>query len=67
MAERLLTVAQCAEQLGLKESTIRKMILERRIDVVKPSVRAVRIPEAAVRRILEKGYRPAVAPGAVTE
>jgi len=63
MSERLLTVLQVAEQLGLKESTVRKMILERRIDVVKPSVRAVRIPEAAVRRILERGYRPAVAPG----
>lgn len=63
MSERLLTVRQVAEQLCLKESTIRRMVLERRIDIVKPSRRAVRIPEAAVRRILERGYRPAVPVG----
>jgi excisionase family DNA binding protein len=58
--ERLLTVQQAAEQLGLREATIRKLIFQRRIDTVRPSVRAVRVPESAVRRILEQGYRPAV-------
>lgn len=58
--ERLFTVQQAAERLGLKESTVRKLILQRRIDTVRPSVRAVRVPESAVRRILEHGYRPAV-------
>ena len=60
ITEKLLTVAAAAERLGLKESTIRRMILERRIDTVRPSRRAVRVPEAAIMAILEKGYRPAL-------
>ena len=58
MNERLLTVPIVAERLGLKASTIRRMILERRIAVVRPSVRAVRIPESVVEGILKQGYRP---------
>jgi excisionase family DNA binding protein len=57
---KLLTVSEAAERLGLKESTVRRMILQRRIDTVRPSVRAVRIPESAIKAILERGYRPAV-------
>jgi excisionase family DNA binding protein len=60
VTERLLTVPVVAERLGLKESTIRRMILERRIDVVRPSTRAVRIPESAVDRIVQQGYRRAL-------
>lgn len=59
-SEKLLTVPQVAEQLGLKEATIRRMILQRRIETVRPSVRAVRVPESAVRRIIEQGFRPAI-------
>ena len=36
------------------------MILERRIANVRPSVRAVRIPESEVRRIIEAGYTPRI-------
>lgn len=61
MKDCLLTVQEVAVRLCLKEATIRRMILERRIDVIKPSRRAVRIPESAVLRILERGYRPAIA------
>jgi len=57
---RLLDVAQAAEALGLKASTIRRWILERRIDVVRPNSRAVRIPEEAIHRIVKEGFRPAV-------
>ena len=57
---RLLTIPEVAIRLGLKPSTIRKMVLNRTIDVIRPSVRAVRIPESAVTRILERGFRPAV-------
>ena len=57
---KLLTVGEVADILTLKPSTIRKMILQRRIDVVRPSVRAVRIAERAVHRILEKGYSRAI-------
>jgi predicted site-specific integrase-resolvase len=53
-------VPMVAERLCLRESTVRKMILQRRIDVVRPSVRAVRVPESAIERILKEGYRPAV-------
>ena len=62
--EKLLTVQQAAEQLGLREATIRKMIFQRRIDTVRPSVRAVRVPESAIKKILERGFRPAVETGA---
>lgn len=58
--ERLLTVEETAQRLGLKPATIRRMIFQRRIDTVRPSVRAVRVPESAVRKILENCYRPAV-------
>lgn len=58
--EKLLTVQQAAERLGLREATVRKLIFQRRIDTVRPSVRAVRVPESAVKKILEQGYRPAV-------
>ncbi len=61
--QRLLTIPEAAGRLGLKPSTVRKMVLERRIDTIRPSVRAVRIPESAVTRILERGFRPAVPPG----
>ena len=57
---RLLDVKQAADLLGLKASTLRRWILERKIDVVRPSLRAVRIPESVIARIIEKGYRPAV-------
>ena len=63
ITEKLLTVTEVAERLGLKEATIRRMILRRGIDTVRPSVRAVRVPESAVRRIWEHGYRPAVQNG----
>ena len=60
IADKLLTVAEVAARLGLKEATVRRMILQRRIDTVRPSIRAVRVPESAIKRILERGYRPAV-------
>lgn len=58
--DRLLTVREAADLLALKPSTVRKKVLMRQIDVVRPSKRAVRIPESAVREILKLGYRPAI-------
>jgi excisionase family DNA binding protein len=58
--ERLLTVNEVAERLALRPTTIRRMILERRIDVVHPSRRAVRIPARAVDRIVQRGFRAAI-------
>lgn len=60
---RMLTCEQVGEILGLRVSTIRRMILERRIDTVRPSRRSVRIPEAAVEQILKSNYRPAIPEG----
>jgi excisionase family DNA binding protein len=60
MSEKLLTVPQAAERLSLKPSTIRRWILTRKIDVVRPGARAVRVPESAITTIIERGFRPAV-------
>ncbi len=57
---KLLTVREVADRLGLKESTIRKRILQRQIAYVKPSLRAVRIPIEELERILAAGFRPVV-------
>lgn len=65
-SDQLLTVRQVAERLALKESTIRRMILQRRIDTVRPAMRAVRVPESAVQRIVQEGFQPAMELGART-
>lgn len=57
--DRLLTATETADVLGLKVSTIRRMIWERRIDVVRPTKGSVRIPESSIRRILEERFTPA--------
>jgi len=57
---RLLRVPEVAERLGLQPSTVRRMIMERKIDVIRPTARTVRISEATIEAILEKGFRPAV-------
>ena len=54
--QRLLTVFQAADALALKPATIRKMILQRRLPVVRIG-RAVRIKEADVEGIIRQGYR----------
>ena len=59
---KLLTVREVADRLGLKESTIRKRIMQRQIAYVKPGLRAVRIPIEELERILAAGFRPVVAP-----
>lgn len=60
---RLLTCNEAAAALGLKPSTIRRMILERRVETVRPTRRAVRIPASCIERIIRDGYRPAVPAG----
>jgi excisionase family DNA binding protein len=56
---RQLTVVETAVRLGLKPSTVRKLILTRRIGFTKIG-RAVRIPETELERIIEAGFRPAI-------
>ncbi len=56
---RLLRVDEVAERLGLKPSTIRKMIWRREIPVVRPTKRAVRIREEDVAAIIRLGLTQA--------
>ena len=58
-SKQLLTVAQVADRLGLKQATIRRRILERRLPYVK-LVRAVRIPVEVIDALIASSYRPAI-------
>jgi len=60
--ERLLTVREASEKLGLQEATLRKWVLEKRIAYHKIG-RAVRVPAEAVTRLLREGYREPVEQG----
>lgn len=57
---KLLTAEEAAFQLGLKVSTIRRKILERKITTVKLG-RAVRIPIEVVDELIKAGWREPVA------
>ena len=63
--QQLLTVLQAADALALKPATIRKMILQRRLPVVRIG-RAVRIKEGDVELIIKEGYQKAVDPTYLT-
>jgi excisionase family DNA binding protein len=52
--ERLLTVAQAAEALNTSERFPRRLIAERRIRFIRIG-RHVRIPESAIRELIEAG------------
>jgi excisionase family DNA binding protein len=56
---QLLTAAQVAERLAIKESTIRAWLLARRLPFIRVGRRAVRIPIAEVNKILTQGRVPA--------
>ena len=58
-SKQLFTVAQVADRLGLKPSTIRRRILERKLPYVKLG-RAVRIPVEAIEALIASSYRPAI-------
>ena len=52
------TVEQAAEELNLSKATIRAWVSQRRLGHVRLG-RAIRIPVAEIRRVLEAGYVPA--------
>jgi len=56
--DKLLRVTEVAERLGLRASTIRAWILQRRIEAVRVGRRAIRVPSSAVQRIIEVGVIP---------
>lgn len=55
---RLLTCAAAAQELGLKEATIRAWIASRKLPSVKLG-RAIRIPAAAVEDFIRRNTIPA--------
>jgi excisionase family DNA binding protein len=55
-SEQLLSVVDAARRLGLKECTIRRRILERKLAYVKNG-RAVRVPIEVVERLIAEGWR----------
>lgn len=56
---KLLRVPQAAERLAVKESTIRKMIFQKRLPVVRIG-RTVTIPEDAIEKMISDGYSAAL-------
>jgi excisionase family DNA binding protein len=56
--QKLLTVAEAAEALGLKPSTIRAWLLRRKLPRVNCG-RAVRIPADGVAEFIERNTVPA--------
>jgi excisionase family DNA binding protein len=52
------TVAEAAAELNLSQGTIRAWIASRRIGFVRLG-RAIRVPSAEIRRLLDAGYVPA--------
>ena len=61
MADRLLTVAEAAKALNVGERFVRRLVAERRIDVVHVG-RHVRISESAVLAFIAAGTVPALSP-----
>jgi len=55
----MLTVRETAARLGLKESTVRKWILLRRLPYFKVGRRAVRFDEKTIEKFLREHTVPA--------
>lgn len=58
MAQRLLTVKQAADEMGLSARTIWAWVYARKLSAVRLG-RAVRIPQAAIDELIEAGTMPA--------
>src|SRR5688572_12110925 len=56
----MLTVPEFAEQLGLKEATVRAWILRRRISYCKINGKSVRIPRSELDRLTTENFVPAL-------
>jgi excisionase family DNA binding protein len=58
--QQLLTVAQVAEMLGMKQATIRNWIWRRSIPYVKLKNRSIRIKLAVLQALIAEGEIPAL-------
>jgi excisionase family DNA binding protein len=58
----MLSVAEAANELGLKAATIRDWLLKRKITYVKVGSRAVRIKRSVIEQIINEGTVPAREP-----
>lgn len=58
-SERPRTVSEAAEELGLSVHTIRAWIASRRLSHLRLG-RAIRIPAAEIRRVIERSTVPAI-------
>jgi excisionase family DNA binding protein len=56
--EILLSVPQVAEQLAIKESTVRAWLLRRQLAYVRVGKRIVRVPLREVLRVIAEGTVP---------
>lgn len=54
--QRLLTIREASEKLGLRESTLRKWVFEKRIAYCKLG-RAVRLPAVVIDKMIQESYR----------
>ena len=58
--KRLLTIREASDRLGLRESTLRKWVLQKRIAYCKLG-RAVRFPANVVEKMIRESYRDPIA------
>jgi excisionase family DNA binding protein len=58
MATKLLKVEEAGARLSLAPATIRKMLYRGELPRVRPTKRAVRIPEVAVENLARLGFKP---------
>ena len=56
--DRLLRVPEVVRILGVKEATVRRWILQRKIPTVRIG-KSVGIPEREIERLIREGTRPA--------
>ena len=60
--QKLLTIREASDRLGLRESTLRKWVLQKRIAYCKLG-RAVRFPANVVEKMIRESYRDTIAAG----
>jgi excisionase family DNA binding protein len=58
IARGMLTVHQAAQELGIKESTVRAWLMRRKISCVRLSPRCVRISSEEVSRLIRENTIP---------